>query len=185
MRKVLTWAVAVIGVMGLGVANLHAQGYSLDTAHTAVVFKIKHMGYSHTYGRFNDIAGSITTGDAPSFEFTIKTASVDTHNDKRDEHLRSPDFFNVRQFPVITFKSTKATPTDTGYDLEGDLTLMGVTKPLTVKLVKNAEGKDPWGKERDGFDTEFTIKRSDFGMDKMLENIGDDVHLYVSFEGIK
>jgi len=119
---------------------------------------------------------------------------VDTGNAKRDEHLRGPDFFNAKEFPAISFKSTSLTATESdgadagkAYTLAGDLTLMGVTKPITVQAVKLAEGKDPWGNFRIGFDTSFKIKRSDFGMTYGVDNgvVGDEVTIMLSFEGIK
>jgi len=162
-------------------------GHKLDTAHTAVYFRIQHLGMSYTYGRFNDVAGEVVVGGEgheSSFSFTIKAASIDTHNDKRDQHLRSPDFFNAKQYPVITFKSTGAHAHGGKLHVNGDLTLHGVTKPISTMVTKMGEGKDPWGNYRVGYASEFTIKRSDFGMNKMLEAVGDEVELMMSFEVI-
>ena len=160
--------------------------YKLDASHTGIVFRVKHLTTSYTYGRFNDPTGQFTIGgDQSSFEFTVKTASIDTGDKKRDDHLRSPDFFNAKQFPVITFKSTNVEPTTDGYRVTGDLSLHGVTKSITVNLQKMGEGKDPWGNYRMGFSTELTIKRSDYGMTNMPKAVGDEILLMISFEGLK
>ena len=166
-----------------------AQQYVFDTSHTAIVFQIDHLGMSHTYGRFNEITGEFTVDSqnaaGSSFSLTIQTNSVDTGFEKRDDHLRGPDFFNAKQFPVISFKSTKVEVDTHGYRLTGDLSLHGVTKSITFNLRKMGEGIDPWGNYRMGFSTELNIKRSDFGMDHMLEAVGDDVRLMISFEGLR
>jgi polyisoprenoid-binding protein YceI len=162
-----------------------ADAYQIDPHHASFIFKIKHMGLSYVYGTFNDVAGNFTTDDKPSFNIIVKTASVDTHIAKRDEHLRSPDFFNANQFPVTTFKSTAVTATGDDLAVTGDLALHGVTRSITFTVHKVGEGKDPWGGYRTGYSTEFQIKRSDFGMTNMLEMISDEVVLMISFEGIR
>ena len=169
-------------------AAAEPRAYELDAVHTSVVFKISHVGYSDTFGRFNQNSGAFTLdGENSSFSFTIDASSVDTGNEKRDEHLRGPDFLDARQFRQITFKSTGVTVDTTGdkpvYRVTGDLTLHGVTKSVTLPLTLNKEGKDPWGSQRAGLSTQFTLQRSDYGMDKMLEAVGNDVTLMVSFEG--
>ncbi len=165
-----------------------ATTYQLDAAHTGVVFKIMHLGLSHTFGRFNEVKGRVTLdgSDAAksSFEFAVNPASIDTGNEKRDEHLRSPDFFNVNQHRTIGFKSTKVAAVEGGYEVTGDLTLHGVTKPITVTLRKLGEATNRQGKAMVGMETEFTIKRSDYGMTNMVGPVGDEVHLVVSFEAI-
>ncbi len=176
--------------LGVAVSTASAaDDYKLDESHTGIVFVIKHLNMSYTYGRFNESEGvfAIDTNDPTrsSFSFTVKTASVDTGHKKRDEHLRSPDFFNAKQFPVITFKSTAVEAVEQGYRVAGDLTLHGVSRSLTVELEKLGEGKDPWGNDRIGFATELRIKRSDFGIDHMLSAVGDDVRILISFEGIR
>ncbi len=165
-----------------------ADDYTLDGMHTSVSFKASHLGLSWTHGRFNDVGGSFQIDpDAGkcSFSLTIKTESVDTGNAKRDGHLRSPDFFNVKQFPALTFKSTEVKPIKDGYQVIGDLTLHGVTKSVSFPLVGGRKAEFPKGVERTGYSTELSIKRSDFGMDKMVEAIGDEVFISISFEGTK
>lgn len=167
-----------------------ADTYTVDPVHTAALFKIKHVGVSYTYGRFNDISGTIVfdaaNPAASKVDVTIQAASVDTDNQKRDAHLANPDFFDAKQFPVLKFVSTAFVKVDDStFDVAGDFTLHGVTKPVTIKVVKIGEGKDPWGGYRLGFESTFTIKRSDFGMTKMMEAVGDEVTVTFATEGIK
>jgi polyisoprenoid-binding protein YceI len=162
-----------------------AEQWALDPDHSAVVFSISHLNTSNQHGRFNEIEGSVTTGDDASFRFSVQAASIDTNNTKRDDHLRGPDFFNAKQFPTISLASTVATVNDASYVLTGDLTLHGVTNPITVQMNKIGEGDGLWGNHRVGFETTVTIKRSDFGMNNMLEMVGDDVTLTVSYEAIR
>ena len=177
----LIWAVAA--------GTAAADDYTVDGMHTAVTFKVSHLGLSWTYGRFNDVTGSfsIDPNDASkaSFNLNIKAESVDTGNAKRDEHLRSPDFFNVKQFPALSFKSTAVKPIKDGYEVTGDLTLHGVTKPVSFALVGGRKVEFPKGVQRTGYSTELSLKRADFGMDKMTEAIGNDVFIAISFEGTK
>lgn len=165
------------------------EQYKMDAVHSGLVFRITHLGMSYTFGRFNDVQGSFSLDRSnpagSSFQFTAKAASVDTNNAKRDQHLRGPDFFNAKQFPKITFKSTKVKATDKGYELTGNITLHGKTRPITIQLEKVGEGKDPWGHYRVGFVTSFKIKRTEFGMDRMLDVVGDVVELSMSFEGVR
>ena len=175
---------AVLAALSLAAAPALAEQWEVDAAHTAVIFKVSHMGASNQYGRFNDVTGSLTTGDAAAFNFTALTESVDTNNAKRDDHLRSPDFFNAKQFPEITFTGSSITPNEDGMELSGELSLHGVTTPLTVQLTKVGEAENRGGGKRIGLETTFTINRSDFGMDQMIGPVGDEVTLIISFEAI-
>jgi polyisoprenoid-binding protein YceI len=166
-----------------------ADDYAVDAMHSGVNFKISHLGLSWVYGRFNEFTGTFTLdAEDPaksSFSLDIKSESIDTNNKKRDEHLRSPDFFNVKQFPALTFKSTAVKAAKDGYEVTGDLTLHGVTKPVTFTVVGGRKAEFPKGVQRTGFSTDLTIKRVDFGMDKGVEAIGNEVYLSISFEGTK
>jgi polyisoprenoid-binding protein YceI len=157
--------------------------------HTSVSFKASHLGLSWTHGRFNDVRGgfSLDPADAGkcSFSLNIKAESIDTGNAKRDEHLRSPDFFNAKQFPALTFESTEVKPIKDGYQVTGNLTLHGVTRSVSFPLVGGRKAEFPKGVQRTGFSTELSLKRSEFGMDKMTEAIGDEVFISISFEGTK
>ncbi len=116
---------------------------------------------------------------------TFDANSIDTNDKKRDAHLKSPDFFDVRQYPTITFKTTRVSSTPNGMKLSGNLTMHGVTKQVTIPLKYLGEGKGPYGKYRCGFSSQFTVKRSDFGMKGMIPHIGDDISITLSFEGIR
>ncbi len=181
--------------------------FVFDPAHSSATFKIEHAGISWVAGRFNDIAGNCAIDPADAnkcrFEVTIKTASVDTNNAQRDAHLRTKDFFDANQFPEMTFKSTSVSkavvaiplmpncaatqpapgiPADAAYVVVGDFTLHGVTRTITVPLRGGKETEFPKGTRRVGFFTDFSIKRSDFGMSTMLGGVGDEVRISISFE---
>jgi polyisoprenoid-binding protein YceI len=162
--------------------------YTIDGDHSAFTFKISHLGLSWVYGRFNDLSGNFAIDADPaksSFAVAIKTESIDTANPKRDAHLRNADFFDAKQFPLIAFKSTSVKAIDGGYQVTGDFTMHGVTKPIAFTLKGGKTAEFPKGVNRIGFTTELVLKRSDYGMDKMLIAIGDDVHIAISFEGTK
>lgn len=185
MSLVLAGAV-VLG--GSTVPRAGAEQFKVDRVHSSVVFRVKHMGVSYFYGRFNDVGGSFAFDDADetkcSFDIEVKTESVDTHNEKRDNHLKSPDFFNAKQYPTIRFKSSAVKKTgDNTFEVSGELTLLGQTKPLTVTVERVGMGKGRGGGSLCGFETTFTIKRSDFGMTYGLEGVSDEVRLTVSLEG--
>jgi polyisoprenoid-binding protein YceI len=163
-----------------------AESYVFDPAHTSVTFKIEHLGISWVQGRFDDLAGACTIDDddpaKSTFSMTIKTASIDTNVADRDNHLRSPDFFDVKQFPEMVFKSTAVRKTDDGLEVTGDFSLHGVTKSITFTLVGGQKTEFPKGTQRIGYVTAFQLKRSDFGMTKMIPDVGDEVRIFISFE---
>lgn len=167
-----------------------AGTYKLDPEHTFVVFRVKHLGVAYVYGRFNGPSGSLVFDESSpiksSIEIQVDAKKIDTAVDKRDNQLKSPDFFNDGVHPMVMFKSTsvKRSGKDS-YEIAGNLTLLGKTQLITVKARQTGEGKDPWGNFRIGFETSFTIKRSDYGMDFMMGVAGDDVLLTVSVEGIR
>jgi polyisoprenoid-binding protein YceI len=185
LRTVLTLSV----VAGVGSAS-RADDYVIDAVHSGVTFQISHMGVSYIPGRFNQFSGNFTidTSDPAksSFSLTIKTESVDTNNSKRDEHLRSPDFFNAKQFPTITFASTAVKAVEGGYEVTGDLTMHGETKPITFSLKGGKTAEFPPKVIRTGFTSpQIVIKRTDFGVGKPMPVLGDDVYIAISFEGTK
>jgi polyisoprenoid-binding protein YceI len=186
-NRIFTFALAFTVVSAVNEGTARAQ-YAVDAAHSSVYFKASHLGLSWVYGRFNDVAGTFSIDPDPSkssFELTIKAESVDTNNQKRDEHLRGPDFFNAKQFPTLSFKSTAVKAVKDGLEVTGNFTMHGQTKPLTFTLLGGKTAQFPKGVDRIGYSTELNLKRSDFGMDKFLEMIGDEVHIAVSFEGTK
>lgn len=176
-------AVVVLTSM-VGYSQAWAGG-NIDPDHVFAWFRVNHLGFADTFGRFNDISGTIDL-DKGVVDIVIKSQSIDSQNEKRDQHLRGPDFFNAKQFPVLTFKAKSVKSLgDHTYQVSGDLMMRGVTKSLTLTVTKTGEGKDPWGKERIGCEAQFTIKRSDFGMDYMPDGIGDEVEIFLSAEAFK
>jgi len=178
--------VVLVGFLLLsrGASPARAEAVSVDAVHSSVLFRIKHLNTSHAWGRFNDVAGKLNLDDGnPLVEVQIKTASIDTGNPKREEHLKSPDFFNAKQFPAITFRSTRVQKSGDGkYAVDGKLNLHGVEKPIRVELTRTGAGKNQQGTSIVGYETNFIIKRSDFGMKYLLEGLSDDVLLIVSLE---
>jgi polyisoprenoid-binding protein YceI len=171
-------------------AQAKAQTYKIDPVHSSVVFRIKHLDITYFYGRFNEVGGTVVLNEADpaacAIEAEVKVESLDTHNADRDKHLKSPAFFDVEKNPLIAFKSTgfKKTGEQT-YEVQGNLTLHGVTKPLTVKLERTGAGPGMKGEFRAGFETEFTVKRTEFGMTSLVGPVGDEVRLTVSLETIR
>jgi polyisoprenoid-binding protein YceI len=175
--------------MSLATAMLaKAETYTIDPVHSMVVFKINHLNVSNTLGRFDGPTGTLTTNDDPgkmAFDVSVAVNNVDTGNPKRDQHLKTSDFFDAKQFPDITFKSTGIQKTgDNTYNVTGDMTIHGVTKSITVTLNKVGEANTPAG-QRAGFDGTFSVKRSDYGMNSMQGMVGDDVTLFINLEGVK
>ena len=185
--KSLTLVVALISSFVLS-ANA-ADTFKVDPVHSFVLFSVQHLGVANTYGRFNDIAGTVVFDkDNPSkssVELSVPVASLDTHNSIRDLSLKSRDFFDAKQFPAMIFKSTKVEGDGETLKVSGDLTIHGVTKPMTVDFKKGGEGKGVFGEMRGGGETQFTIRRSDFGMNFQQGAIGDEVNIILSLEGIK
>lgn len=181
---------AIALVMGL---SAHAQDvYQVDPSHASVVFKVSHMDFSNVYGLIGGAEGKITVDEkAPeksTFEVTVKPDTLTTLDKKRDEHLRGPDFFNVKQFPTITLKSKSIKKNGADkLDVTADLTLRGITKPITFTFKRMKTGKDPWGNSRMGGETVFKFKRTDFGMNYMSKpgEVGDEVEMMISLEGMK
>ena len=170
--------------------------WELDPAHSHAQFKVRHMMISNVKGEFTKLSGSmkLDTGDLTrsSVEVTADAASISTRDPQRDGHLKSPDFFDVEHYPAITFKSTKITRTDDGLELTGDLTIRGVTKPVTFAVDgPTTETKDPWGNIRRGVEATTAIDRQDFGLvwNSALETggvmVGDKVHITVDAELVK
>jgi polyisoprenoid-binding protein YceI len=188
-----TAVVAVASSLLVGQNGFSAETVVIDGTHTSVIFGVSHMGFSYTYGRFNKVSGGYVLDrenpEASQFQLAIDAASIDTNDQKRDQHLKSPDFFNVKQFPVISFQSTgvKIEETEQGtiYNISGNLTIHGVTRQVTLPAQKLGEGNGPGGGFRSGFICQTKINRSEFGMTNMIPMIGDEVALTISFEGVR
>lgn len=186
MKKLLS--LALIGLLIPSVATA-ADHYTVDKAHSTALFRVKHLGVSYLWGRFNDLSGNFTIDEAnparSSVDIVIRAASVDTDNAKRDKHLRSPDFFNAKTFPVLTFKSTQVKTTGKNLvEVTGKLSIHGKTRTVTMPLKRVGTGKDPWGGTRTGFEGELTINRNDYGITYMPGGIGKEVRLVLGIEGI-
>lgn len=178
-------AVPAIALFALAAAEAPVK-YKVDTGHSSVAFKIAHNGVANVWGTFAGVSGTVTLeGDSGSMEVSVKADTVNTNNEKRDEHLRNNDFFAVSQYPRITFKSTKFVKSSTGYDVTGDLTLRGVTKEVTFPLTVSEEKEGFQKNTVRGFETSLVIKRSDFGMKTYIGPVGDEVTLFISLESQK
>lgn len=175
-------AAALLASTGVGAAE-----YTIDPAHTFIQFRISHLGYSTMVGRFNTFEGDFTwdkeTPETSSIGLTINTTSIDTNWAERDKHLRSDEFLDVEKYPQATFKSTKYTGDASGGTLEGELTLHGVTKPITIEVRAVGEGPDPWGGYRAGFDGTTTLTRKDFGISYDLGPASESMQFDLHIEG--
>lgn len=165
--------------------------WQIDPSHSSVNFSVRHMMVAKVRGRFASFSGTITTGDGPqvaAVEATVDTSSIDTRDDNRDEHLRSPDFFDAANHPTMTFRSTKVTPKGDDYEVSGEVTIKGVTKPLTLDVEVGGVGKDPWGNTKIGFSATGTLNRKDFGLEwnAPLETggvlVGDKINIDLDIE---
>lgn len=186
-------SLAVLGLAALiAPAALAADTWSIDRAHSEVSFQVRHI-VTNVRGSFKEFEGTIVTDaarpEASSVEFKIKAASIDTQNEKRDQHLRTPDFFAVEQFPEITFKSTAVKPTgQDSFDVTGNLTMRGVTRQVVLPVKFLGAMKDPWGGEKAGFELGTTLNRKDYGINwnKAMDQGGfllsDDVKVTVNLE---
>lgn len=166
------------------------ETYKIDPVHSSVGFKIRHLGISWVNGSFKDYEGQVVFDaekpEASSVSITVKAASVDTGNEKRDTHLRNADFFNTEKFPTLTFKSTKVEKTGANtYKVTGDFTLLGVTKPMTIDFTGTDLIDGMGGEKRRGGETTFAIKRSEFGMKESLGPVGDEVQIALAFSGVR
>ena len=169
--------------------------WKLDPAHTTVEFSAKHLMISTVKGRITDIEGTIYTNEndpkSSSVEATLKTASIDTRTDQRDQHLRSADFLHVEQYPEIKFRSTRIEGDKQEFKLTGDLTIRDVTRPITLDVTFEGQTKDPWGGERVGFSASGKIDRREFGLtwNLLLETggltVGNEVKINIEVEAVR
>lgn len=186
MRNLLATTCLVLAFASPALAA--PEKYEMDTSHTNVLFFVNHLGFSETVGRFEQSSGTLMLDqDNPensSVNVTMSAKSVQTQSKELNEHLQAKDWFNTAQYPDIKFvsKSVKKTGATTA-DVTGDLTLLGVTKPVTLKAKLNKadyfEMAKAWVA---GFNGETTIKRSDFGMNNYVPMIGDEVKIMISTE---
>ncbi len=190
--RLSSWAAFL--VMAISTASF-SQGqttsYKVDPVHSFLVFRIKHLDLNYVWGMAIGPTGTVAIDDSdPSksaVEVSVKAESINTGNAARDQDLKGPDFFDAKQFPTISFKSTSMKKSaDNAYEVAGDLTIHGVTKPLTVTITKLGEGdKGQRMGYLAGFETSFAIKRSDFGITAMMGGVGDEVTLSVNLECVR
>lgn len=177
-------------------ASNGAAQWTIDAGHSHVEFSIRHLMITTVKGHFSKVEGTIKGNlddmSAAQVEATIFTDSIDTRDEKRDEHLRSADFFEVEKFPNITFRSTNMTKTgDNTYDVTGDLTIRDKTQPVTLKTEFTGNVTDPWGNEKAGFTATGKINRKDFGLtwNAPLEAggvlVGEDVNISIEVQATK
>ena len=173
--------------------------YAIDPAHSAVEFSLKHLMISTVKGRFGDLTGTIVVNpaapDASTVEAEIATASIDTGAEQRDQHLRSPDFFDVERFPTITFRSRRieGAHAEEGdrFRVIGDLTIRDVTREVTLEATYEGHGRDPWGGERVSFSADTKVDRRDFGLtwNQALETggvlVGNDIRIHLDVQAVK
>lgn len=188
--------------MSLAVASRTIDGieipvrgvWEIDKSHSAAAFSVRHLMVAKVRGRFGEFAGSITVGDTPeqsSVEVTIDAASIDTREPQRDAHLRSPDFLDVETYPTLTFRSTGFRKTGkTTFELPGELTIRGVTRPVALEADFEGLTLDPWGNSRAVFSAQTDIDREDFGLtwNQVLETggvlVGKQIKIQIEIEAV-
>jgi polyisoprenoid-binding protein YceI len=169
-----------------------SRTFQIDKTHSEAAFQVRHL-ITKVRGRFADFGGAVEFDEAApeksSVAFTIQAASIDTNTPDRDAHLRSDDFFAVETYPTITFTSTAISPRgDRHYDVAGDLTMRGVTKPVVLPITFVGTATDPWGNEKAAFEGEMTLNRKDFGLNwnAAIEAggflVGDEVKVSLSVQ---
>jgi len=186
---------AALPLLVAGIAHADSAEWKLDLSHSSVGFSVSHLVVSSVDGRFKEATAKIDLDDADlqksQVSVEINAASIDTGDQKRDDHLKSPDFFDVKKFPKLTFKSTKIAKAGAGYKLTGDLTIRDVTKSVTLDASVSAPVKTPWGNQARAAKVTGKIKRGDFGLkwNKALETggvvVGDEVTINVKAEVTK
>jgi polyisoprenoid-binding protein YceI len=170
--------------------------WTIDPAHSHVEFAVRHMMITTVKGRFGVVHGRVRIDDTDATkgeaDIEIDADSIDTREAQRDAHLKSADFFDVEKFPKLTFKSSRISDVKgDNFKLHGDLTIHGVTRPVTLDATAEGRGKDPWGGERAGFTARTQIKRSDYGLtyNQALETggflVGDDIKISIDVELVK
>lgn len=160
--------------------------WTIDSAHSEIGFKVKHMMFTNVKGHFNDYSAAIDFNDdlkGANLQFEAKINSITTNNADRDNHLKSPDFFDMDQYPTLDFKSTKIEGNGNDYEITGDLTIKGITKPVKLNAEFSGLMTDPWGNTKVGLNIDGKINRKDFGLtyNAALETggvlVGEDVNL--------
>jgi polyisoprenoid-binding protein YceI len=176
----------------ISTTTIPAGSYRIDPAHSSVGFEVRHMGIATVRGAFRQFEGSIDVVDTPVLSGSVDVASIDTGEENRDTHLKSPEFFDSQQHPSITFRTSAIESGDDGdIRLVGDITIKGTTKPIALTGKTAEGGTDPWGNERIGFEVAGVIDRRDFDLkwNQTLPNgnllVSNDVKLVISVSAVK
>lgn len=190
MKRLLT----ILAILFFIVPNLYAANYTVDVPHTQIHFSVAHLMVFKVRGNFTDFSGEINIDTnnktLVSAQATIDATSIDTRNKKRDDHLRSADFFDVAKYPEITFVSKNVNGTGDNITVVGDLTIKGITKEITLQGSFAGAAKDPWGNDRAGFAATGEVDRREFGLtwNKALEAggvvVGDTITIGLEVESI-
>jgi polyisoprenoid-binding protein YceI len=194
-RLFARWAVPALAIASImlasGSVTAEPARYEIDPEHAVVAFMVEHLGFARVLGSFTAIEGAYTfdeaTGTLSDVQVTVGTASVASHHEERDEHLQSDDFLDTRKFPEMRFTADTASQIgDRQFEVTGQLTLLGVTRPLTLEATWNKSGDYPIGRNAYamGVSARGVLQRSDFGMDYAVDNgwVGDDVEIIIEFE---
>jgi len=179
----------LVGMIGLMLAaGASAKTYNIDTGHAEIGFSVKHMMVSNTKGNFGKFSGTLDydaeTKTLKSAEGVIETASIDTNNEKRDEHLKNEDYFNVSKFPKMTFKSTSVKKNDDGtFEVSGKLNVLGIDRDVALPVTINGPVDDPWGFERIGMESSTVLNRRELGITHSpAAMIADEVKVSIELE---
>ncbi|MDF3818379.1 YceI family protein [Leptospira sp. 96542] len=187
-------SIFIVGLIVFGITTVSADSFKLDNSHSAVGFKIKHLGISTVTGNFKEYEAQFNfdekTNKLNDANVVIKVASINTNDEKRDSHLQGTDFFDAEKFESIIFKVTKPVTIKKGSTskIPGELTIKGITKPVVLNVKYSGVAKDPWGNSKLGFEAETKIKRADFGLtwNKALETggvlVGEEVDIKIEGE---
>jgi polyisoprenoid-binding protein YceI len=170
--------------------------WNIDASHSNVGFSVRHMVFAKVNGRFKTWTGTLDLDEGDftksKVDISVDVNSIDTHDEKRDGHLKSPDFFDAAGHPSMTFKGKKIEKKGgEEYKLTGDLTIRGATKEVTLDVEYGGRGKDPWGGERVGFHAKGSVNRTDFGLkwNQALETggvlVGEKVEISIDLEAVK
>ncbi len=190
-RTKLILAIALVASIAFANSAAQAAEYTIDPVHSIVVYRIKHVQASYSYGVFTGLSGAFQfdpeNPEAASVKVTVETASLNSFHPVRDEHLKGPDFFDAAKYPEMTFKSTAWKKVkENVFAITGDFTLRGVTRQVTLDAEFVGIGAGMKDEKRAGFEAVFTIKRSDYGMSAYLPDaIADEVRITVSLEGVQ
>ena len=187
LKSVLSASAFAFALLSVSAPAFAADTYKLDDTHTSVTFQWTHFGFSHPSGKFSNAVGTVTLDEATpansSVEVSFAIAGINTGVAMLDEHLKSDKWFDAAKFPIATFKSTKVDPTSaTTAKVTGDLTIHGVTKPVTLDVTLNQKAPNMMKKITAGFTAKGTINRSDFGIGAYVPAVSDQIDLYIEAE---